>query len=312
MCARKNKAIEPAPLPPVDEASVKQQPWAASLGWRAVRALASAGIASEDLFLGHKPSWEISYAARREIEKRQYEIRIERGLLDPAEPLAPEELEERLRQGGVLFEGENPFVSLGGDRAPAGKYYRLEGGEIWLANLAPEGGFVGELKGFRSIYHSPSQKTDKTYGIMRRFGFEERKFDVELTRKIYGMEFGALNELVVGYGRGLRSDISPCDWERVTCSIKPNRCNLTDNLIPGDFPYVAMEENMYWGAHVSIAAFYDHVKLLTGNADPRSVATKLMSEKGVSEQTWGLLKGTGNHGPWPHVRYDEVRDLLYR
>ena len=312
MSPRKKKPEEPPPLPAVEEATVKRQPWAAGLSWRATRALAAAGIATEDLFLSHKFSWDISYSARREMEKRQYELRLERGHLDPAEPMTPEEVQERLIHGGLLFEGESPFVSLGRHQAPSGKYYRLEGGDIWFAELAPERRFGGELKGFHTIYHSPSTKTDKTYGIMRRTGFEERQFDVTLTRQIYGMEFDALEELVVGYGRALRHDISPYQWERVTCSNKSNRCNLTGNLIPEDFPYITMEENMYWGSHVSIAAFYDQVKLLTGYADPRHTTTKLMTEKGVTEQTWRLLKGAGSHRIWPHVSWREARELLQR
>ena len=222
--------------------------------------------------------------------------------------MTPEEVKETLRSGSLLFEGELPFVSLGSYRAPEGKYYRLEGGEIWLAELEPEHRYRGELKGFHTIYHACSSKTDKTYGAMRRVGFEERKFDVELTRRIYGMESDALEELVVGYGRALRHDISPYQWERVTCSKQSNACDLTGNLIPVDFPYITMEENMDWGSHISISAFYSQVKLLTKHGNPRCPATKLMTERGVTEQTWKLLLGTGNQGIWPHVRWHEVRE----
>ncbi len=317
MSARRAKAPEPPPLPPVDEATVKRQTWAAGLGWRAIRALAAAGVASEEIFLKHKFSWALSYSARHELEKRQYELRIERGLLDPTEPMTPEEVQETLRSGGLLFEGESPFVSLGSYRAPVGKYYRLESGDIYLEDVTPRYASNQELKGYRTIYHSPSSKIDKTYGIMRRIGFEERKFDVELTRRIYGMEFDALEELVVGYGIALRHDLGPHPYlprctERITCSLQSNGCDLTGNLIPDNFPYVTTTESMYWGGHISIAAFYSHVKLLTGHADKRHTATKLMTEARVTEQTWQLLKATGTHGIHPHVRWHDVRDLLHR
>lgn len=311
MSARKVSPITPA-LPPVEVAMVKEQPWAANLGGRATKILAAAGIVTEEQFLGFKTSWDLSFSASREIERRQYELRIERGLLDPAEPMTPEKVQETLRHGGVLFEGDWPFVSLGSYRAPEGKYYRLEGGDIYLEEITPRHASGRELKGYHTVYHSPSSKTDKTYGIMRRVGFEDRQFDVELTRRVYGMEFDALEELVVAYGRALRHDITPYQWERVTCSNKANKCNLTGNLIPADFPYITMEENMYWGAHISIAAFYNQIKLLTGHADARHTATKLMTEKGVAAQTWTLLKGTGNHFCREHVKMDEVCELLYR
>jgi hypothetical protein len=316
MSARRAKPMKPVLLP-VEVATVRQQPWAANFGGRAIKVLAAAGIATDEHFLAFEPSWDVSYSVSREIRHRQYDLRIERGLLDPVEPMTPEGVQDTLRSGGVLFEGECAFVSLGSYRAPEGKYYRLEGGDIYLEDVTPRYPSNRELKGYHTIYHSPSSKVDKTYGIMRRLGFEERKFDVELTRRIYGMEFDALEELVVGYGIALRHDLGPHPYlprctERITCSLQSNGCDLTGNLIPDNFPYVTTTESMYWGGHISIAAFYNHVKLLTGHADKRYTATRLMTEAGVGAQTWHLLKTTGTHGIRPHVRRADVIDLLHR
>jgi hypothetical protein len=292
---------------PVDETTVRAQSWAGDLGKKAIHAIAVEGLLSQEDFLNHEfPYSTTPYSAWNELRKKQYELRIELGRLDQKEPMSPGDVEHQLRVGGLLFEGDRPFVSLGCGHAPKGKYLRLVGGGIWFEDIASKYPSTVEMKAYGGIFYRSMSKTEKRYGIYRKVGWNDWEFDLDLTRQICVIDYGTLDTMVEAFGCALRRPSLYYRKERVTCSHKSKCCDLTGNYIPADFPYITMEENPFFGSHVSIAAFFDQIRLLTGYADQTNSATKLLTDAGFTDEMWKLLRAEGSYVYSSHVRWSDV------
>ncbi|MGP8199111.1 MAG: ankyrin repeat domain-containing protein [Limisphaerales bacterium] len=82
------------------ESEIRQQAWASGFSWRTLKALAQDGVATEEKFLNYLGFGRHSLSVWKEIEERQRELKIQKGLLDPKEPLNEEEVLGPARKNG--------------------------------------------------------------------------------------------------------------------------------------------------------------------------------------------------------------------
>jgi hypothetical protein len=291
--AKSKKQVSPA------EIEVRKQPWATDLSNRAVGYLAEKGIATEKAFVEADFGWGVStrtetYIApsiRSELEKRQYDLRVEKGLLDPKEPLTEKEVEEAIQCGYqyVLFDNFlMPFVSLGtheccGLKPQRDYFFVLRYGSIGLEQIPKT-----LPKAYRTILCGfPSRVGSNYFSVHKRKGLEGSEIDIALTRQIFGLDYDSLKELAVGYRNAFFKN-SPYSekFTRICSSYSNNTCELTDNIIPKEFPYIAFHDNQ----HISIAGFYELISFLTDGINKDTTSFELLTSNGVTGSTWEALR----------------------
>lgn len=124
------------------------------------------------------------------------------------------------------------------------------------------------------------------YGVVESGTFKE---DKELTRKVFGLTFHELQEILTGYAKifGIYNDYR--QYPRLTRSVtSDNFCDLTDLWIPKQFPYIAFKDSQYLYSHVSLWGFYTHLSLLM-NQGKESIMYQEFLKIGISESTMDAL-----------------------
>jgi hypothetical protein len=145
---------------------------------------------------------------------------------------------------------------------------------------------------------------DSYFGVISR---ADRAEDEELTRALFGGTREEIETVARAMapiaGRGYHETV---DLPRVTFSkTRNNRCDITNGLIPREFPYLAFEGAQYDWSHVSLFGFYRILSFLCpSRAD--SPVWKALLDRGVEESLLHRFveNGEGNIQPL------QVRELF--
>lgn len=132
--------------------------------------------------------------------------------------------------------------------------------------------------------------------------------DEELTRKVFGLTYYEITELLEAYAKMMGTDHDYLTYPKLTRSIKnTNFCDITECWIPDTFPYIAFNESMYDFSHVSLFGFYRHIQLLTGYKLNSRISRVLIKE-GLDEE---ILKKVFNTGKGIFNQTKVTRDIIY-
>lgn len=132
------------------------------------------------------------------------------------------------------------------------------------------------------------------YGVYYK---EEEEIQSELSRKVFGLSYKDLSELIYHYNKFF--EIVPQNYysryPSITRSIKnDNYCDITNMWIPENFPYIAFQGNGYYYSHISIYGFCQQVKFMTQNYIESSISKKLIAD-GLNPQILEKLFNTETH-----------------
>jgi hypothetical protein len=147
--------------------------------------------------------------------------------------------------------------------------------------------------------------TDSYYGVVER---GSRSEDVARTRELFGGTYDEVTKVAAALAVIVgRTHHELARLPRVTFSkTRNNRCDLTDCLIPEDFPYVAFGYSPYVWSHVSLYGLYKLLDLLCPTDRPwPSPLKKLLSEAAISDEVVNtMLKAADpNRHPLPFPDY---------
>jgi len=110
-----------------------------------------------------------------------------------------------------------------------------------------------------------------------------REEDEMLTRAIFGSTYSELSSVIKGYAKILGTYNMYTQYPRITRSVRSmNYCDITDILIPEQFPYVTFNDSGYDFSHVSLWGFYRYFQLLINNSKTSQIG-KAFLEADVSE-----------------------------
>lgn len=141
------------------------------------------------------------------------------------------------------------------------------------------------------------------YGV-----FVNREEDEELTRKVFGLTYYELTELLEAYAKMMGTNHDYFTYPKLTRSIQnTNFCDITGCWIPETFPYVAFNESMYDFSHVSLFGFYRHIQLLTGYK-LNSLISQVLIKQGLDEE---ILKKVFDIGKGIFSKTKVTRDIIY-
>ena len=142
------------------------------------------------------------------------------------------------------------------------------------------------------------------YGALKSYDNE----DEVLTRKIFGLTYDELTELLDAYAKMMGTYHDFCTYPKLTRSIKnTNFCDMTELWIPETFPYVAFSDSGYDFSHVSLFGFYRHIQLLTGYKI-KSVISQALIKSGLNEE---ILKNVFDIGRGFFHQTKVTRDILW-
>ena len=117
------------------------------------------------------------------------------------------------------------------------------------------------------------------FGVLINRGDE----DEVLTRAIFGLTYSELYSVLEGYAKILGTYNIYTQYPRITRSVRSmNHCDITDILIPEQFPYVTFKDSGYDFSHVSLWGFYRYIQLLINNSKTSQIGKALL-EADVSE-----------------------------
>ena len=141
------------------------------------------------------------------------------------------------------------------------------------------------------------------YGV-----FVNREEDEELTRKVFGLTYYELTELLEAYAKMIGTNHDYFTYPKLTRSIQnTNFCDITGCWIPETFPYVAFNESMYDFSHVSLFGFYRHIQLLTGYK-LNSLISQALIKEGLNEE---ILKKVFDIGKGILNRTKVTREIIW-
>lgn len=138
--------------------------------------------------------------------------------------------------------------------------------------------------------------------------YETHEENSEDTRKAFGLTYDELSDVLRAYGCIFELGDAYSPQPRITRSNQRNNCcDLSYAWIPAGFPYIAFDTNEYPFSHVSLGAFYGHLRLLLLH-DQRSKIWQNMIALGVAKDI--LAQITEMELSWhPPVRYNEFLKL---
>lgn len=124
-------------------------------------------------------------------------------------------------------------------------------------------------------------------GANRYFGVvfrEDRKQDDQLTRVLFGGTLEEIESVAVAVAKIIgRRHHELVRLPRVTFSKSGiNSCDLTNCLIPSDFPYIAFENSQYAWSHLSLHGFYKMLSFICSSDAPNPVREAILDE-GIDE-----------------------------
>lgn len=184
-------------------------------------------------------------------------------------------------------------------------FYRLEGGVIC------QGSFLDQDTHFPFEVSETSEYVDLPVSTSSYFGICTPKTHREnsaATRQAFGLTYEELCGILDVYGKLFGLGNIYQRFPRITRSTqRSNCCDLSNAWIPRNFPYIAFDESDRPFSHVSLGAFYEHMRLLLLHGS-RSAVWKAMVKLGTKEE---LLEHIMNmRAPWqPSVRYNEFAEF---
>jgi hypothetical protein len=171
--------------------------------------------------------------------------------------------------------------SLGKRLAPEGHFLCMTRGVIYFEKL--ESSYESDIA-LGVVQCQRMSKTDPWYGVRCRIDYDQWTDDEQLTRGIFGLCYGELKSLALAYEAGFRYKHQQefiryaC---RVTCSDRENSCDISGYYIPANIPFLAFGDSTYFLGHISIAAFYGSLSLLTDHFNDRCSATQVLLNNGL-------------------------------
>jgi hypothetical protein len=139
--------------------------------------------------------------------------------------------------------------------------------------------------------------TESYFGVISRTDREE---DEQLTRALFGGTRDEIEAVARAFapiaGRGYHEML---DLPRVTFSkTRNNRCDVTNGLIPREFPYLAFESAQYDWSHISLFGFYRILSFLCPTRAESPVRRALL-DQGVADTVLQRFteNGDGNTQP---------------
>jgi hypothetical protein len=299
--------ITPLPPDPKTASDRNENRWLESINPRTRKWLLEHSLSDLSEVLGLDLSGDIPWSIREDLGKFQYEKSLELGTSDPSEPLEAEEVQRRLFSGGLIFDGnDRRFFSLGRLTWEGSKVLCVRRGLVYVDELT-ENDKISSLKAFGTTNAYLMDKVHQSFGVRRKAGFRQWNDDVELSREIFGLEQEMLEKLTLAYEHAMLCS-SPYRYVQITCSRSDNKCDLTGAYIPEGFPFIKTTETIYWGGHISLYAFYQHIALLTHSGARGVTATRLLEEAGIDETIWSILRNVGVDYRDP-VQWNDVRRI---
>lgn len=197
-----------------------------------------------------------------------------------------EEVFIRLEKGALLFDCF--FES-----------YRPEGYKIKKIDkyrvILPDGGTSTYFGVYANEYKKLSENVSEQIWVQNK----------ELERALFGVTYDQLNELLKLFSSVFFSYHEYSNLPRVTRSNKrSNRCDLTGNWIPQNFPYIAFESSEYEFSHVSLNGFYKYLSFLCKDFDHSSLYSLLLKQ-GADKYALNLLIKSSSTRKWP-IRFNEI------
>ena len=116
-----------------------------------------------------------------------------------------------------------------------------------------------------------------------------RDEDEMLTRAIFGSTYSELSSILEGYAKILGTYNMYTQYPRITRSVRSmNYCDITDVLIPEQFPYVTFGDSGHDFSHVSLWGFYRYIKLLLSDSTTSQIGKALLKAD-VSETVMDVI-----------------------
>lgn len=104
-----------------------------------------------------------------------------------------------------------------------------------------------------------------------------REEDERLTRAIFGLTHSELSSVLEGYAKILGTYNMYTQFPRITRSVRSiNYCDITDILIPEQFPYVTFKDSGYDFSHVSLWGFYRYFQLLINDSKTSQIGKAIL------------------------------------
>lgn len=194
-------------------------------------------------------------------------------------------------------------------------YFRIQNGLILKdkKSIDESHSFSGQAKCKRiPAYIQLPTTTNIPYGV-----HYDKNEDVqnELSRKIFGLCYRDLSELLYHYNKFFRiiPDSYYNIYPSITRSIKSdNYCDITNMWIPANFPYIAFQESGYYYSHISLYGFYQHVKFMTQNYIGSPISKELIANGlniEILEHLFDMETHSFNSMPIDYYRFMELNEL---
>lgn len=141
------------------------------------------------------------------------------------------------------------------------------------------------------------QPNDTSFGVSCNYEYK----DIEdiLTRRIFGLTYQELKELLESYNLTFKCTPNSIynRFPSITRSIKnDNFCDISGTWIPAKYPYIAFQGSEYYYSHISISAFYEHIKFLT-MCNINSYISKVLIQNGLKKEILENLFEINNYHP---------------
>ncbi len=180
-------------------------------------------------------------------------------------------------------------------------FYRLENGVIF------QDSFLDNDTLFPFEVIESNEYVDLPVAASSYFGicaFETHKENSIATRQAFGLTYEELDSVLGAYGEFFKLGNCYQRFPRITrATQRDNCCDLSNAWIPRNFPYITFDESDCLFSHVSLGAFYEHLRLLLLHGS-RSAVWRAMVRLGAEEEL--LERIVDMRAPWqPPVRYNE-------
>lgn len=165
-------------------------------------------------------------------------------------------------------------------------FYCLRNGIIYKDRFIDEPTFSSYSVIQKNEYVDLPNSVSSYYGICDCETHEENEAD---THKAFGLTFDELDQILEAYGQIFNLGNIYERAPRITRSMqRSNCCDLSYAWIPKGFPYITFSSTGGPFSHVSLNAFYNHLKLLLLNKS-KSIIWKQMIDLGIKEESLNHL-----------------------
>ena len=180
-------------------------------------------------------------------------------------------------------------------------FYRLENGVIFQDSFLDKDTLFSFEVSEKNEYVNLPVSASSYFGIC---AFKTHEENSAATRQAFGLTYQELCDILDIYGEFFGLGNTHQRFPRVTRSTqRDNCCDLSNAWIPRGFPYITFDENDCPFSHVSLGAFYEHLRLLLFHGS-HSVIWKAMVKLGAKEELLECI--VDMRSPWqPPVRYNE-------